>query len=558
MRQRLQAAIFFTAEDFHMTQKELKGRQAAGSFFLRGLVNHTAFPEVVLASYLANPGAAWRKTMGPEATVKPVQWIHAGNNKAISRVGCLYFSAPNFERFAYMRLGGHPRDFSICGVTHTTASCLNLFSALPALPLFSWDALICTSRAVRDTLRVVLEDSIAYYAWRFGSGRTPLPQLPLIPLGVLADEYVTTDMERITARTALDLKPETVVFIFVGRLSFHGKANPAQMFMALEEVARDAGHEIALVLCGWFGDKYQEDAFFTGAKVLSPSVRLIVLDGRDENTRRQAWAASDIFCSLSDNIQETFGLTPLEGMAAGLPVIVSDWDGYRDTVRHGIDGFRIRTIMPAPPLGKDLALRFASGAINYDRYMGLASQVTAVDLDACIKAMKALVESPELRRKMGEAGRQRARDEFEWRRIIPQYEELWGELAERRRADAEPAVLHAPKHMPEYPDPFRAFGSYPSEQLTGKHNIQLRVDNPVEMLEQLSQLDLFQQGGTLGLNRAALQQVLDNLQKNGATKVEDFSRGLRPEIYERLVHLVLWCTKVGIVKVIRNGGTNDV
>jgi len=28
-------------------------------------------------------------------------------------------------------------------------------------------------------------------------------------------------------------------------------------------------------------------------------------------------------------------------MAAGLPCVVTDWDGYKDTVRHGEDGFRV-------------------------------------------------------------------------------------------------------------------------------------------------------------------------------------------------------------------------
>ena len=52
------------------------------------------------------------------------------------------------------------------------------------------------------------------------------------------------------------------------------------------------------------------------------------------------------FISLSDNIQETFGLTIIEGMAAGKPVIATDWDGYRQTVRHGDTGFLIPTYMP--------------------------------------------------------------------------------------------------------------------------------------------------------------------------------------------------------------------
>ena len=37
-------------------------------------------------------------------------------------------------------------------------------------------------------------------------------------------------------------------------------------------------------------------------------------------------------------MQETFGLTPLEAMAAGLPCVVSDWNGYRDTVRLFLEG----------------------------------------------------------------------------------------------------------------------------------------------------------------------------------------------------------------------------
>ena len=71
----------------------------------------------------------------------------------------------------------------------------------------------------------------------------------------------------------------------------------------------------------------------------------------------QVGSVRDIFCSLSDNIQETFGITPIEAMSAGLPVVVSDWDGYRDTVRDGIDGFRVPTQMPPPGYGDELALR---------------------------------------------------------------------------------------------------------------------------------------------------------------------------------------------------------
>ena len=62
-------------------------------------------------------------------------------------------------------------------------------------------------------------------------------------------------------------------------------------------------------------------------------------------TLRCCWASADLFLSLVDNPQETFGLAPVEAMAAGIPVI-GDWDGYRFTVSDGVEGFRIPTLAP--------------------------------------------------------------------------------------------------------------------------------------------------------------------------------------------------------------------
>ena len=66
-------------------------------------------------------------------------------------------------------------------------------------------------------------------------------------------------------------------------------------------------------------------------------------------------------------------------MAAGLPVVVSDWDGYRDTVRDGVDGFRIiiedvvynfAAAMKAPLALRDLGLKES----DLDRAADLATQ----------------------------------------------------------------------------------------------------------------------------------------------------------------------------------------
>ncbi|CAO0821436.1 hypothetical protein DFAR_2330023 [Desulfarculales bacterium] len=54
--------------------------------------------------------------------------------------------------------------------------------------------------------------------------------------------------------------------------------------------------------------------------------------------------AVDIFVSPSDNLQETFGLAIIEAMAAGLPVVASDFSGYRDLVAEGRTGFLIPSL----------------------------------------------------------------------------------------------------------------------------------------------------------------------------------------------------------------------
>ena len=119
------------------------------------------------------------------------------------------------------------------------------------------------------------------------------------------------------------------------------------MYQGLQAAAARTRRRVVLILCGWAARESITEAFKTGCAQFAPDIRVILVDGRDWRARRNCWAAADLFISLSDGIQETFGLTPIEAMAAGLPVVVSDWNGYKDTIRDGVDGFRIPTWPPA-------------------------------------------------------------------------------------------------------------------------------------------------------------------------------------------------------------------
>lgn len=472
-------AIFYI-EDAYSFRHNVMGRQSAGIGFLRAIA---ATQPDRLWCYAAEPEKARIFRDDLAAAGSPgteVAFLPFVEPQRLAEPGLLYRPDPNIVENAWTRLrAASPRAYSLCGVTHTTAShgAMTMLTDLLTAPVESWDALICTSRAVRDSARTLLERQAEYLRERLGATRLSLPQMPVIPLGVHVADYDGLAAEREPARATLGIAPERIVVLFVGRLSFHAKAHPLPMYRGLETAARHA--PITLVQAGWFANEPIERAFREDAARLCPSVEYRVIDGRDPAALRQAWAGADIFTSLSDGIQETFGLTPIEAMAAGLPVVVSDWDGYRDTVRDGIDGFRIPTLAPSPGQGGDLADRFADGTLSYDLYSGQAGQFVAVDVEAAGRAYTALATDADLRRRMGEAGRARATAQFDWAEIFRRYQDLWLDLSERRRSAPDLAPPLTRRRRPDREDPFTVFASYPSHPLRERTEFRRRPDAEV-------------------------------------------------------------------------------
>ena len=134
----------------------------------------------------------------------------------------------------------------------------------------------------------------------------------------------------IAARCArrLGVAAHDVVVLFVGRLSFHGKAHPTPMFMAMARAARRVQvRSLHLLLAGQIRNPRIEKEFREAAARFCGGARAHFLAdsiGVDGPAVAAAMHASDLFVSLSDNIQESFGLTPIEARAAGLPCVVSD------------------------------------------------------------------------------------------------------------------------------------------------------------------------------------------------------------------------------------------
>ena len=116
----------------------------------------------------------------------------------------------------------------------------------------------------------------------------------------------------------------------------------------------------------------------------------------DEELARY-YRSSHLLCAPSVG-GESFGMVLLEAMAAGLPIVASDIEGYRSVMRHRREGLLV-------PAGDSVALA---------------------------GSLAALLEDPPLRRAMGERGRDTAA-RYRWEGVADQVLEYYGDLVARKR-----------------------------------------------------------------------------------------------------------------------------
>lgn len=547
----LNAVIRFEPDGYDLDRPWLLGRQVAGNGFLRAAVEGRG--EGALWAYTASQESAQRFTQMVRewAAEAETHWIFAGQPRKISGAGgMLYLGDPLLTPAARLRLRVGPASYSLCGVTHTISSgVMQNIAEMLSEPVMPWDALVCTSRAALQTAKVVLEAQADFLRWRFGEGISlPTPELPIIPLGVHCADFDFDESDRQRGRQELGIADDEFAALYVGRINFTGKAHPFPLFDGLQRAAARTGKRLVLVQCGRAFNQAIAEAYASGAAAFAPDVRFIEVDSRPDANRRNAWAAGDVFISLSDGIQETFGLTPIEAMAAGLPAIVSDWNGYRETVRDGLDGFTIPTWAPDPgEPGELFAAREEVGTYTQDRYCWAAAATTSMEIDVLVDRLAELIARPELRRSMGESGHRRAREVYDWPKVFRQYQALWAEMTARRLASAanpeEVAKLQAAPRAASFRlDPFKSFAHYATHRVSPTTPVSLAPGANLELYRRRSGHVLF--SDTIAPERFVVL-MWPGLERGGATVMTlGAAAGLSPDW---AVIVVATLAKMGLV-----------
>ncbi|MBF0244619.1 MAG: glycosyltransferase family 4 protein [Planctomycetes bacterium] len=180
-----------------------------------------------------------------------------------------------------------------------------------------------------------------------------------------------------------------------------------------------------LMIGGALGEKEELERLQHQAKRLGIAQRVGYYTNVNAELRKRLYASADIFLSPVDNYQETFGLSILEAMSCSLPVVCSDWGGYRDLVDHGQDGFLLPTrVLPLAHKDHYFSPHLGYLPLEY-------SQCISIDESKMFEYLKTLLGSELLRKEMGENAVRKA-SAYTWDKIIGRYQELWERLARKQ------------------------------------------------------------------------------------------------------------------------------
>jgi glycosyltransferase involved in cell wall biosynthesis len=409
------------------------------------------------------------------------------------------------------------------------------------------DCIVATSTAGQSAVLAYFDHLRANYS--LDQERFPQPGTAVIPFGMDDPSAFDPAALREEGRAELGAGPETRVLLVLGRVTPHSKMDLLPLLRAWQRISgsrrSDAQEKVLLVVAGWVEPK---DDFPGTFKALARNVGLpcSLVPSPDEARKHRLYAAADIFVSLADNPQETFGLTLLEAGLAGLPTIAADYSGYRDIIRHDQTGLLVPTWGPPDSSNIDML----SGLIPDYEVQFLLAQQTAVHVPDLAVALRRLLDDPLLCATLGTQAREHVRRTFSWSRVIEHYLTLWERLWERPASPSPADETPRPLELPFS----KIFGSFSSAEVTPQtllvrtrtgDRIAAGQDFPVIYagLEHLVSPDLLKPLLILARNPIPLDRLIHKM-----TLLSSDCTNPRPEIFRFCVHWAVKHDLLGIVE----------
>ena len=340
--------------------------------------------------------------------------------------------------------------FPIVGRVHALSQDISLgaWRSLLQAPSCALDTILCSSKASKHVVQNLLHVAGERTSCRFSGN------LIDIPLGV---DSVETGSSQASARNLLGLPSAGMIFLCLGRLSPVDKSDLHPLLQAIAELHNRYGiQNCYLYICGQSSES--DDYVASLARLAGElGIEQQVLFNFEllADQKSLAYAAADVFVSLPDSVQESFGLTPVEAMSAGLPVVLSDWDGYRELICHGQQGYLVPTIW-----GDVDGLSAPTAFIDPVRAHFVQAQSVAVSQPELIDALWRLASDPILRKEMGRKGQCHFQKNFHWAGVIDRFDCIADQITQKPYPPHKPTGRLHSLHF------HKAFSGYATHSLS--------------------------------------------------------------------------------------------
>ncbi|HTU45987.1 MAG TPA: glycosyltransferase family 4 protein [Bryobacteraceae bacterium] len=327
---------------------------------------------------------------------------------------------------------------------------------------YPWDSLVCSTQCSAKAVSKLIENT-RETCRRWAQNPSGFAgRIDVIPLPIDTDYFSPGDKD--ASRSLLGLDRKAFIILYMGSLAAT-KADLAPFLIAFKHLfAESRTSKPMWVIAGPSDPRYLAH-LKQEIRQMELVESIVFRDYVTVSEKLHLYRAADVFFSPSDTIQESFGLAPVEAMSCGLPQVVSDWNGYRETVIDGTTGFRIRTLWSAC----DSELRTSGFCLGSDHDHIALGQSVAIDLGQWARAMRELLGSSDLRNEMSFSSRRSAVTRFSGRVIADRHCSLWSELISMYKS-AQPAVVPDRRtlHTAHYSE---CFSHYASKLLDGSDRV---------------------------------------------------------------------------------------
>ncbi len=512
------------------------GRYVANYDFLKALLAHSDFDEFHIfcmnASHFKRTSSKLLAENIPnsqKAKVKLFLYNHlismiSQNSYHVFHLGGWgYF----FSGLAYIRNKYAKNIFPITGIIHSLNGKETNYHAFKMMyaPLMPYDTIVCSSNAGK----MVLEKTFSLIENEIQSRYNG--SFEIIPLAI----ENTEQLDYHQCRKMEQLSDDTIRILTVGRISPITKYDPYPLIIAIADIIRSYPDlNIELIIAGGAtgSELYLVKEIISEEKM---EQHIKVISNFSDEKKAILYNSSDIYVSLIDNLQETFGISIIEAMNVGLPVVISDINGYKELVEEESTGFKIPSLWH-----NDFEANELSSIMDFSTLQLMLAQSMSLDLEYFKEKIILLAKDKNLRKKIGDAAQHKVLQNYYWPNVISQYMALWAKLNNQSINSKIKPQTGSDIFENNYID---AFSHYPSSLISEDLEIKITPRGKKVILD--NKLPTAYNNIQPLLNHETILSFLKNIENLKHTS----SSALNSISHFEL----LWMSKYGLIHIKKNG-----